>query len=285
MPMALITWAFVALVLVIVIVLVGLKVTQGATAVPAPAVARAPAAVVRAVAEVPDQVFDAVGAPGGSGPTPQVLSGQPPLVDGSVPEVAFVGAEFSPYSAAARWALVAALSRFGTFTDLGSTSSSSAEVFPHTATFTFDGTTYRSRFVSLVAVEAYGDTPTPDAPGGFPALDRPGSALAGLLRRDDGASTGDGASGPPALPLLDVGNRVLFDGAAIGFSPGLLRGESMSQIAASLGDPTSASGRAVVGAANELSAAVCAVTGQRPAAVCSSAGVRAGAARLGLGAA
>ena len=45
---------------------------------------------------------------------------------------------------------------------------------------------------------------------------------------------------------------------------------------------TPISEQAIVGAANELTAASCATTDQRPASVCRSSGVRAGAVRLGL---
>lgn len=278
--MALLTWAFMAGVLVIVVVLVVLRLTQGSTTTPAPALFLAPDAVVHAVSGIPPAVFDAVGAPASSTPPPQVLSGQPVLTMDGHPEVVFVGAQFSPYSAAARWAVVAALSRFGSFTKLGATSSSAAEVFGHTPTFNFSGSSYRSSVLTFTADETYGDSPSTDAPAGFPVLQTPSGPVGSLLRRYDGASA---AAGPVALPFLDVGNQVLFLGAGIGFSPSLLHGQSLSQVAADLSDPTSAVGQAVVGAANEISAAVCRATAQRPTAVCSSSGVRAAAARLGVG--
>ncbi len=191
----------------------------------------------------------------------------------------FVGAEFSPYIAAARWALVAALARFGTFRGLGATSSSAQELFPGTPTFTFDGTSYTSQFVSFTGVEAYGQTPSADAPAGFPVLHVPSGAVQSLLRRYDA----DGASsGAPALPFIDVGNRMLFIGAGIGFSPGLLHGQGMSQVATSMADPSHPAARAIVAAADEIGAASCAVDGGRPVAVCTSPGVRVGESSLGL---
>lgn len=276
-PMALITWAFVALVLLIAAVLVVLEVTRGATALPPPTVARAPASVVQAVTGLPAAVFDEVGAPGSAGPAPQVLTGQPPLDSGGLPEVVYVGAEFSPYSAAVRWALVAALARFGTFGDLGATSSATSVIFPDTPTFTFDGARFRSTIVSFDAVEAYDDAPSTVMSPGFPVLHAPSGAVASLLRRYDGAPTGT-----PLLPFVDVGNRVLFVGAGIGFSPALLHGKDMGQVAAAMADPTDPLGRAVVGAANEITAAICAATGGHPEAPCTSAGTRAGASRLGM---
>jgi len=267
-------------VLLIVLVLVVLRLTQGTTTAPMPSLYRAPDAVVRAVTSIPPSVFDAVGAPGAGSSTPQALAGQAVLMSDGRAELVFVGAQFSPYSAAARWAVVAALARFGTFSNLGATSSSTDEVFAHTPTFTFSGSSYRSPVVAFVADETYGDTMSGNAPAGFPILSAPSAPVAALLRRFDGASAG---AGPVALPFIDVANQVVFLGADIGFSPGLFHGQSMSQVASALGDPTSPLGRAVVGAANEIDAALCASTAQRPQAVCASPGIKAAAARLGLG--
>ena len=71
---------------------------------------------------VPDSVLEQVGllAGGASGPTaPTSLQGQPPLTDHGLPAVVYVGAEFCPYCAVQRWALLVAFSRFGTFSNLG----------------------------------------------------------------------------------------------------------------------------------------------------------------------
>ncbi|HXQ43702.1 MAG TPA: DUF929 family protein [Acidimicrobiales bacterium] len=284
-PMALVTWAFVILVLVIVVVLLVVKVTRGTTAVVPPPVAPAPASVVQAAATVPVSVLDTVGAPAPDGPAPVVLSGQPALVVDGRPAVVYVGSEFCPYCAAARWALVVALSRFGTFDHLGATSSSGAEAFPGIQTFSFDGAGYRSRFVSWSAVEEYGPTLDSMVPAGFALLHRPGALARALMTRygSGPGSAGTGRSGAVAtLPFIDIGNRVLVEGAGIGFSPGALQGVSMAQIATDLSDPTSPVAQAILGTANELTAAVCAATDETPVRVCRSAGVRAGASRLGL---
>ncbi len=95
-----------------------------------PAVAPAATGVVRAMASLPDAVFDAVGAPQSVDPGLALLTGQPALSIGGRPAVVYVGAEFCPFCAAERWALVAALDRFGSFSHLGATSSSDDEVFP-----------------------------------------------------------------------------------------------------------------------------------------------------------
>jgi len=278
-PMALVTWLFVLLILLLVVVLLVVKITRGSTTVVPPPVAPASSDVVHAATSVPAAVFDAVGAQEAPGPGAAVLSAQPPLSIGGRPAVVYVGAEFCPYCAAERWALVAALGRFGTFSHLGATASSTAEVFPGTPTFTFDGTTYRSNYVTFAAVEEYGDRPSATAPAGFPPLRDPTPEEWALVRHYD---TGPFVPGAGTLPFIDVGNRLVVSGAGIGFSPGVLQGLSMTQVATDLSSPAKPDARAVLGEANELSAAICATTGGKPATLCTSPGVRAGAERLGL---
>jgi uncharacterized protein DUF929 len=275
-PMALMTGAFVLLVLLIVAVLLVVKVTRGTTTVTPPPVAPAAAAIVRATTSVPALDLNAVGAPATDGPAPVVLAGQSPLVIGGRPGVVYVGSEFCPYCAAARWSLVVALSRFGTLGHLGATSSSDVEAFPGIATFSFDGSTYRSRYLSWSAVEEYGQSLAVRGPAGFSLLHPPTAVSVALMRRYSPV-------GPTAtLPFIDVGNRLLIEGAGIGFSPGVLQGLSMGQIATDLSDPTSAVAQAVLGTANEITAGICTLTKGQPGSVCRSAGVRAGASRLGL---
>jgi hypothetical protein len=278
-PMALVTWVFVALILLIVVVLLVVKITRGSTTVTPPPVAPAATGVVHAASTVPSADFDAVGAEQTVDSGETVLSGQPPLSIGGRPAVVYVGAEFCPYCAAERWALVAALGRFGSFTHLGATTSSDAEVFPGTATFTFDGAVYRSRYLTFAAVEEYGARPSTTSPPGFPKLRDPTPVEWALLRRYD---TEPFVPGTGTFPFVDVDNRLVVSGSGIGFSPGVLQGDSMTQIAADLSDPSSDEAQAILGAANKLTAAMCAATGGKPVSVCTSVGVEAGASRLGL---
>ncbi len=260
-PMALLTWAFMLLVLLIVVVLIVLKITQGSTTVTPPPVALAPVGAVQATTSVPLATFDAVGAPSSSAPGATVLSGQPALVADGKAEVVYVGAEFCPYCAAERWVLVVALGRFGTFTRLGATSSSGDEVFPATATFSFAGSSYKSRYVTLSAVEEYGSTPSKTAPAGFPRLRFPTAQQQSLMRRYD---TSAYTSQSGALPFVDVGNRLLMVGAAVGFSPGTLANSSMNQIASALDQPNNAAAQAILGQANELERGDLCVDGRQP---------------------
>jgi len=176
-PMALLTGAFVAGVLILALVLVLVEVFSGggSPSTPSPP-SRAPASVVGAVAAAPAAAL-AAAAPGPLA-AGQLLSGQPALQSGGKPAVVFVGAEFSPYSAAASWAVVAALGRFGAFHQLGATVSASTELFPRTPGFSFYGSSYSSADVSFQAVEGWADTLSAVAPAGYPALSSIGGATA-----------------------------------------------------------------------------------------------------------
>jgi hypothetical protein len=278
-PMALFTGVVVILVLVIVASLLLFKVTRtNQNDNGRPKAVLAPGGVVQAAATVPAAVFNTVGASAPGVPVPVVLTGQPPLTSQGRTEVVYVGSEFCPYCAAVRWSLVVALSRFGSFSRLGLARSSSAEAFPGLQSFSFDGASYKSRQLAWSGVEEYGPSLDTAVPVGYRLLHKPSSEAQTLMARYGP----DGAGGVASLPFVDIGNRVLLEGAGIGFSPGVLQGLSLSQIAADLSQPTSPVAEAIIGGANEISAGICASTGQSPTRVCRSAGVRAGADRLGL---
>ena len=80
---------------------------------------------------VPASALDAVSA--GSGQvttTPVKITGnQPPLTSGGKPVMLYMGAEYCPYCAAERWAIIIALSRFGTFTGVSATTSSKLKIY------------------------------------------------------------------------------------------------------------------------------------------------------------
>jgi hypothetical protein len=80
------------------------------------------------------------------------------------------------------------------------------------------------------------------------------------------------------IPFLDIANRYLVTGSS--FSPQVLQGLTRSQIAADLSDPGSAVAQAIDGTANDITAAVAAVTGNQPSSVGSSATIAAIAQKL-----
>jgi hypothetical protein len=215
----------------------------------------------RTVGAVPAAVLDSIGK-GDSVIPPAAVHGSP-LVSGGLPQVLYVGAEFCPYCAAERWALVQALSRFGTFHGLKASHSSPTDQFPNTATFSFSGSTYTSDVVAFTGRELQTVTGAP--------LDRATAQESELWH----TYTGD----PGSFPFVDIAGRYVSTHPS--YDPGVLHGMTMQQIAGALSDPTSRVARAVDGAANSLTAAICQTTQQRPARVCSASGVRAFSGSLG----
>src|SRR5580658_7608540 len=229
----------------------------------------APSSLVTTMTSVPASVYDSVGTsspanpvqapqPTGSGTTPLWLSSD---AGTSKPVVFFYGAEFAPYAAVQRWPLILALSRFGTFKELGLMQSSASTAFADLSTFTFWNVSYTSKYLILESVERYSSlNPTG---GRYLGLQRPNARQAAAI-----ASYGAGAN---TFALTDVANRYVLNGAS--FAPGVLAGLTQNQIAGNLGTPASPLTQAVASAANEITASICAVDGDRPDAVCESKGV------------
>lgn len=226
---------------------------------------QAPASVtnqaVAAATDVPASALAAVGAGAVSNP-PMHISGADALTADGKPQIVYLGYEWCPYCAAQRWALVVALSRFGTFSGLGLTQSASDDVYPSTHTFTFAHATYTSRYLAFTPVEMQDANRKP--------LQTPTAAEQHLVSVYD-APPYVPASAAGGLPFVDLGGRYVISGAS--YSPQVLAGRSWQQIATALSDPNSTDARAIDGSANALTAALCTLTGDQPAAVCSSPGV------------
>lgn len=83
---------------------------------------------------------------------PEVLpSSAPSVTSNGRPEIIYIGTPFCAACAGERWALVLALSKFGTFANLSGTTS--ADIHPGGPTFSFSGATYTSRYLSFVTDE------------------------------------------------------------------------------------------------------------------------------------
>lgn len=249
----------VAVVLVAVGALVAVRLTGFGSSKTVTSAAPGDNAVISAVTSVPASVLDQVGV-GTVATPPKPISG-PPLTADGLPRVLYVGAEYCPFCAAERWAVVVALSRFGTFTGLGQTASSASDVYPSTPTLTFHGATFTSKTVAFTGVETQSDQGT--------TLDTPSTADEQLF-----ATYGDNGS----IPFVDIGGKYVISGAS--YNPQVLHGKSHQEVASALSDPNSDIAKAVNGTANVITAAICASTSNAPTAVCTSAGVQAGAKAL-----
>jgi hypothetical protein len=239
----------------------------------------APSSLITTMASVPPSVFDTVGVTSPTNPvTPLRATGSTQqwlaTVDGGPPQpvVFFYGAEFAPYAAAERWPLIVALSRFGTFHQLGLMQSSSTTAFANLSTFTFWEADYTSKYVILESVERYSAL-NPTGARYLP-LETPDARQASAV-----ASYGGGRSN---FALVDVANKYVLSGSS--FSPAALDGLSQDQIAGDLSSPLSPLTQAVIAAANQISASICAVDGQQPEPVCESHGVLAADAQMKISA-
>ena len=217
---------------------------------PLPLTVDATQQVIASITSLPSSELDAVGT-GSANNLIKKVSGSPLTAPSGHPEVFYMGAEYCPYCAAERWPMIIALSRFGTFSGLKTTSSSSTDVYPNTPTFTFHGTMYTSQYVDFVSVETTDRNQN--------ALESPTSAQQALVNQYDTSGS---------IPFVDFGNRYAFSGAM--YLPDALGGMTWKAVADSLLNPSSPQAKAILGSANLVTAAVCKLTADQPATVCSS---------------
>jgi hypothetical protein len=215
-----------------------------------PAIA-APASVVRSVTSVPASVSDGIGA-GDAQATgvPASIQGTS-LASGGKPTLLYIGAEFCPYCAAQRWAIVEALSRFGTVSGLQQITSSEDKI----STFTFTHLTYTSKYLNFDGKEE---------------ADQDSKPLQKLTSTESAQWTkylGPGQSSP-GYPFMDLNGQYVFTSPLI--DPTVMIGKTSTQIATSLKDPTSPIAKAVDGAANYITSTICRTTNNKPASVCTA---------------
>jgi Domain of unknown function (DUF929) len=216
-----------------------------------------PASVSNAVSTVPASTLNTVG----PGVVPQIVR-QPlspgsgaPLISHGKPEMLYIGAEYCPYCAAMRWSMAVALSRFGTLsTPWHGIHSSSADVYPHTATLTFYKSGYTSKYLTFTPIENLTVTKAP--------LQSPTAAQNAIWAKyePDAATRG--------YPFIDFGNKWVLKGPI--YDPAVLKGLTWSQIATAMRNPSSPVSQSVLGAANYMTAAICKMTNGQPASVCTS---------------
>jgi hypothetical protein len=279
---AMLAWGAVGLVVVIIVALVVVKATSTTNTSYTPVTA-APASVVHDVTNIPLSVYNTVGV---NSPTvavnpPTVLpSGSPDLtLNGKAPSMLFIGAEYCPYCAAERWAMTAALSRFGTWSGLKVTASSHTDVDPQTNTFSYRSASLTSPYITFTSVEAQTNIPT--ASGSYTVLQAPTAAELRVYNTDASKYVSNYQAGALGYPFVNINNVAIITGPS--YDPGVLAGQTWQQIANGLSDPTNPATQAIVATANYISAAICASSKNAPAAVCNSPGVQAATKALKLG--
>jgi thiol-disulfide isomerase/thioredoxin len=248
-------------VVVVVGVLIGIKVAgsgSGKATVATTAARPAPASVIGEVTGAP---LAALAQASNGATTIQgltALTGQPPLTSAGKPTMLYIGAEFCPYCAAERWVMVAALAKFGTFSNLGETSSASGDVYPNSPTFSFVGSSYNSRYLNFQAVETTTNQLN-SAGTGYVPLDSPTAAQTKLWKSLDPSQ---------GIPFVDIAGKWLI--TTSGYVPSIISNKPMDYVAAQVGDNNTAVGKAIDQAAGVLVNDICSVTGDQPANVCNA---------------
>lgn len=210
-------------------------------------------AIVDAVTKISPATYDQIGQGSVQLSAVKAIS-DPALTQNGKPEVLFVGAEFCPFCAAERWALVSSLSRFGTFSNLKQIHSAVDD--GNLATFSFHGSSYTSKYISFDPIEYE---------------DRNSNKLDSISKADQALwlkYTGQGS-----FPFLYYGGKYVQ--TQVGFSDSDLSGLTWTQIATDLKTPSSKIAKDIVGESNSITAMICKLTNGQPASVCSSSGVSA----------
>lgn len=290
-PAGLFTWLAIGLVVVVVATLVVIKVASGSgPSGKASDFQATDATTVTELTKIPLSIFNtiAVHSTVAQVAAPQPITGPPVLTSTSstgakLPWVFYLGAEYCPFCAAQRWPTIIALSRFGTWSGLGNTASSTltGEVYPGTPTFTFLKATYKSKYLVFKGVEELNSVFN-TAINNYSPLQRPTSQEAAILKKFDNSKWVKTltASQSGSIPFITYGNRFLVAGAS--YTPATLQGLTRSAIAAGLSDPSSPVTDAIIASANYQSAALCTLTKNQPGSVCLSSGVMAAKRVMGI---
>ena len=174
----------------------------------------------------------------------------------------YIGADFCPYCAGQRWALVLTLLRFGHFTGLDYMASSATDVYANTPTFSFLKATYTSEYVDFTPVET---------------ANREGKKLESMNQSQNAIFNKFDV--PPyvpsygGIPFVYVDGEYLVSRPMVG--PNELSGMDWEQVVASFKNQESNLFQSAMPQVNALTAAICSLDGGNPDNVCSAPGVTA----------
>ena len=169
------------------------------------------------------------------------------FISNGKPVVVYVGAEYCPFCAVERWALIMALERFGNFTNLHYTTSANDE--GDYATFTFVGSSYTSNYIAFRGYEAEdrSQKPLQTVPANYSSV---------------WSNQGNG------FPFLDFENTYLIKASVLPF-PDIIGGKNWTAILNDISTSDSV-GLQIREAANLITGVICKITQGAPAAVCSA---------------
>jgi len=214
------------------------------------------ASYYQAAVAVPDATLQAVGLPSNVAIPTKITSSVSTVATNGV--VSYVGAEYCPYCAIQRWALLVALSKFGSFTNLDNQIlSSSSDVYPSLASWSFIGAKYSSTYFTFDPTEV--TSSTPGDVGGYQPLEKMSAAQQRAFSKFNPQG---------GLPFVDIGNNYVTLGASS--SPSVLEGLTLGEIGGDLSSASSPVAQAIDGTANYLIAALCTMVQGPTPSVCST---------------
>jgi hypothetical protein len=253
-------------VVVLIAVVVVLKVTGGNTTKSGssdPGTFALTPSMISQVEDVPVStlVAAAKSTPSGVNPAWALPSTAEAITSDGKPEILYIGAEYCPFCAAERWALVMALSKFGTFTGLRGTTSSAIDTNPSTPTFSFYGSTYKSPYISFDPVEIETNTYSASL-GNYPTLQTPTANQGALMAKWDVEPY---TTEPGSIPFIYMNGKYLYTGAQ--YVAPAISGKSFQDAVPYMTSGTNPTSREAEAAAGYLVGEIVALTHDQPASV------------------
>lgn len=223
-----------------------------------------PAAVVSELNNVPVSalVSNAEAANVNQVTRPETLPPRAPrLSSNGRPEIIYIGAQFCTSCAGERWALVIALSKFGTFKNLSETTSSDS--YPGGSTFSFYGATYTSKYLSFVTDEQSPRSVNRSA-GSYENVLTLSEQEHNIMTAWDVAPY---ATQSGSVPFLYIGGKFLLSGFQ--YDADAIWQMSFQAAARAITSGATAVSKHLEAAAGSLVEDFCALTQEQPAPVCS----------------
>ncbi|MEW6059316.1 MAG: DUF929 family protein [Actinomycetota bacterium] len=225
---------------------------------PQQSTAEGSAAAIAKLTSVPAKTLEKVGFPDDLPPIRRLPADVPTVERDGKPVVTYIAAEWCPFCAMERWPLVVALSRFGTFSNLATTTSAAEDVYPNTPSVSFHGATYTSDYLVFSSAEMQTNQYEP--------LDPLTAEQQRLFNKYDRMIYTGGSD--RGIPFIMIGNLYAWAGAT--YDPNVLDGLTFDQIANRLANPNNKVAQAINGAANQITVMVCQLTDGQPQEVCSA---------------
>jgi hypothetical protein len=246
----------VGLVLVIVVVLVVVAVTRSGSSGGSNATPLADPQVLSAIQGVSPQSLAAQAKADPILQYPAPITGADLLTEDGKPKIVYIGAEYCPYCGGERWAMIMALSKFGTFTGIKQITSSSTDDPSSIPSFSFVGSTYTSPYLVFDPTETQTVDRTP--------LQTPTDVNANLEAKYDAPPyTSSGG-----IPFVDIGNKWVIDGASYDVTP--MQHLSHSTVAQAAATGSTKYGSDIQSVAGAIVSRLCNLTGGKPGNVCQS---------------